>query len=170
MRLTLLRSPTWPDPDADRGPQHFTYAIYPHLGTWKQADTVHRGYELNDPLTATQVFAHTGSLPPTHSFAALEEKNVILTAVKKAEDADALIFRMYEVNGQATTVHLHVPTGATYAVEMNLMEKMEPAAAHLAVASDVVTVPIKPFEILTVSVSYPRNGQSQTASATNGSR
>ncbi len=128
LRLTLLRSPIWPDPDADRGVQHFSYAIYPHTGTWKQAETVHRGYEFNDPLTATQVFAHTGTLPPTHSFASVDEKNVILTAVKKAEDADALIFRMYEVNGTPTQVHLHVPRGATYAVETNLMEKPEQAA------------------------------------------
>ena len=26
LRLTLLRSPTWPDPDADRGHHHFSYA------------------------------------------------------------------------------------------------------------------------------------------------
>ncbi len=157
LRLTLLRSPTWPDPDADRGPQHFTYAIYPHAGTWKQADTVHRGYELNDPLTATQVFPHTGSLPPTHSFAAIDEKNVILTAVKKAEDTDALIFRMYETNGEATQVHLHIPTGATYAVETNLMEK--PEATHLPLASNTVTLSIKPYEILTVSVAYPHTAR-----------
>ena len=56
LRLTLLRSPTWPDPDADRGPQHFRYALYPHAGPWKQALTVRRGYEFNDPMSATQVF------------------------------------------------------------------------------------------------------------------
>ena len=73
LRLTLLRSPTWPDPDADQGPQHFTYEIYPHTGPWQTAQTVHRGYELNTPLTAQQVFPHTGSLPPTHSFASIDE-------------------------------------------------------------------------------------------------
>ena len=99
LRLTLLRSPTWPDPDADRGPQHFVYEIYPHTGSWKDAQTVRRGYELNNPLHAEQTFAHTGSLPPTHSFASVEAPNVTLTAMKKAEDADALIFRMYEFAG-----------------------------------------------------------------------
>ena len=169
LRLTLLRSPVWPDPEADRGTQQFTYAIYPHAGTWKQADTVHRGYELNDPLTATQVIAHTGSMPATHSFVAVDEKNVILSAVKKAEDTDALIFRMYESTGQGTDMHLHIPTGATYAVESNLMEKVE--TTHLPLANDTVTVPIKPYEILTVSVTYPHTGQPSvtpetTASAT----
>ncbi len=165
LRLTLLRSPTWPDPDADRGVQHFSYAIYPHAGTWKQADTVRRGYEFNDPLTATQVFAHTGSLPPTHSFAAVDEHNVILTAVKKAEDADALIFRMYESTGTPTAVHLHIPPGAAYAVETNLMEK--PELTHLPLTNDTVTIPITPYQILTVSVAYPHpeNGRESITEA-----
>ncbi|HEY4381746.1 MAG TPA: glycoside hydrolase family 38 C-terminal domain-containing protein, partial [Acidobacteriaceae bacterium] len=66
LRITLLRSPTWPDPDADQGTQHFVYELYPHTGSWKQAETVHRAYELNTPLTAMQVMPHTGTLPPTH--------------------------------------------------------------------------------------------------------
>jgi alpha-mannosidase len=153
LRITLLRSPTWPDPDADQGTQHFTYELYPHAGTWKQAETVHRAYELNNPLTATQVFPHTGTLPPTHSFASVENPNVTLTAIKKAEDSDALVFRMYEWAGTPTDVKLHVPPGATYAVESNLMEK--PEGPHLPFAADTITVPIKPYEILTVMVYYP---------------
>jgi alpha-mannosidase len=153
LRLTLLRAPTWPDPDTDQGWQSFTYAIYPHVGTWKDAQTVRRGYELNDPLKAEQVFAHTGTLPAVYSFASVENANVTLTAVKKAEDSDALVFRMYEWAGKTSEVKLHVPKGAQYAVESNLMEKVE--GGHLPLAGDVVTVPIKPYEILTVQVAYP---------------
>jgi alpha-mannosidase len=152
LRITLLRSPTWPDPIADQGPQHFTYAIYPHAGLWKTAQTVRRGYELNDPMVGQQVFAHTGSLPASHSFASVENPNVTLTAVKKAEDASALIFRMYEWGGEASTVKLHIPPGATYATTTNLMEK--PEGDHLSLTDSVVTVPIKPYEILTVEVNY----------------
>jgi alpha-mannosidase len=68
LRLTLLRSPTWPDPDADRGHHHFSYAFYPHAGDWKQALTVRTGYEYNYKLQAMQVESHTGSLPAQHSF------------------------------------------------------------------------------------------------------
>jgi alpha-mannosidase len=155
LRLTLLRSPTWPDPDADRGTQHFTYEIYPHTGTWQQAQTVHRGYELNTPLTAQQVFPHTGSLPPTHSFASIDEPNIILSAVKKAEDTNALIFRFYDSNGQGSTAHLHVPPGALYAIETNLMETPIPNAPHLAMTNDTITLPIHPWEIRTLQVVYP---------------
>jgi len=153
LRLTLLRSPTWPDENADQGEQKFTYAIYPHAGSWKDAQTVRRGYELNDPLKAEQVFAHTGTMPAEFSFASVENANVTLTAVKKAEDSDSLVFRMYEWAGKASEVKLHVPKGAQYAVESNLMEKVE--GGHLPLVGDVVTVPIKPYEILTVQVAYP---------------
>jgi alpha-mannosidase len=155
LRITLLRSPTWPDPDADRGHQHFVYSLYPHAGTWKQALTVRRGYELNDPLKAQQVFSHTGSLPAEHSWAAVENPNVTLTAIKKAEDSDALIFRMYEWAGTATEVKLHIPPGATSATETNMMEK--PEGATLNLTGDTITVPIKPYEILTLEATYPNN-------------
>jgi len=157
LRITLLRSPTWPDPDADRGRQRFRYAIYPHSGGWKQAQTVRRGYELNYPMAAEQVIAHTGGLPAEHSWGSVENANVTLTAVKKAEDADSLVFRMYEWAGTPSEVKLHVPAGASFAVESNLMEKTE--GDHLAMSGDVVTVPIKPYEILTVQVAYPGRGK-----------
>jgi alpha-mannosidase len=159
LRLTLLRSPTWPDPDADRGLQHFTYEIYPHMGTWQQAETVHRGYELNTPLTAQQVFPHTGSLPPTHSFASVDEPNIILSAVKKAEDSDALIFRVYDATGKGGPMHLQVPPGATGAAEVNLMEAPVAGAPALAIEKDTITLPMKPWEIRTIAVQYPGTGK-----------
>ena len=102
-----------------------------------------------------QVFSHTGSLPSTHSFASVENPNVILTAIKKAEDTNALIFRMYESTGQATDAKLHIPSGATYAIETNLMETPIPNAEHLPVTGDAITLPIKPWEIRTIEVVYP---------------
>ncbi len=152
LRLTLLRSPASPDPDADRGEQHFRYALYPHAGTWKQAQTMHRGYEFNYPITAMQVASHEGALPKEHSFISVENPNVVLTAVKKAEDSNALIIRMYEWAGQTGDVKLHLPAGATTATVTNLMEKSEGTA--LTVSGDTLTAPIKPFQILTLQVNY----------------
>ena len=64
LRLSLLRSPMWPDPEADRGHHHFTYALYPHGGDWKQALTVRHGYEYNYPLLAMQAWQRTARCPP----------------------------------------------------------------------------------------------------------
>ena len=154
LRLTLLRSPKWPDPEADMGHQHFHYALYPHAGTWQQAMTVRHGWEYNYPLTAVVTTAHPGSLPASHSFASVSPENVVLTAVKKAEDTNSLIFRVYEWAGKGSTVEFHVPAGATAATVTNLQETPEGAA--LTVTSDTVKAPIKPFEILTIRVDYPQ--------------
>ena len=53
--MSLLRSPVWPDPHADEGVHEFTYSLYAHGGTWKDALSVRRGYELNYPLLARQM-------------------------------------------------------------------------------------------------------------------
>jgi alpha-mannosidase len=50
LRLTLLRGTEFPDSEADKGIHEFTYALYPHAGSWEEAQTVRRGYELNQPL------------------------------------------------------------------------------------------------------------------------
>nr|WP_252263570.1 glycoside hydrolase family 38 C-terminal domain-containing protein [Paracidobacterium acidisoli] len=153
LRLTLLRSPIWPDPNADRGHQHFNYALYPHAGDWKQALTVRHGYEFNYRLKAIQVEAHTGEMGTEHSFVSVTPDDVVLTAMKKAEDSDGLEFHMYEWAGRAGNVALHVPPGATSATETNLMENPEGSA--LPVTGNVVTLPIHPYEILAVRVDYP---------------
>ena len=161
MRLTLLRSPVWPDPNADRGHQHFVYVLYPHAGDWKQAMTVRHGYNDNYPLQATQVEAHAGAMPAEHSFLSVAPDHVVLTAMKKAEDSHALIFHAYEWAGKSGSIDLHVPPGATGAVETNLLEK--PQGEPLRVSGDRVTVPVQPYEIVAVRVDYPEK-QAPTAS------
>jgi alpha-mannosidase len=156
LRLTLLRSPKWPDAEADMGHHHFHYALYPHAGTWKDALTVRHGYEYNYPLTAVVTTAHAGTLPASHSFASVAPENVVLTAVKKAEDAKGLIFRVYEWAGKETTAEFHLPAGATGATVTNLMET--PEGKPLTVSGDVVKAPIHPYEILTIRVDYPNGG------------
>jgi alpha-mannosidase len=159
LRLTLLRSPTWPDPEADQGHHHFHYALYPHAGTWKDALTVRHGWEYDYPLTAVVTTAHAGTLPAEHSFASVAPDNVVLTAVKKAEDENGLIFRVYEWAGKSATAEFFVPPGASGATVTDLMET--PEGSPLTVEGDVVKVPIHPYEILTIRVDYPGGGPKQ---------
>jgi alpha-mannosidase len=153
LRLTLLRSPVWPDPNADRGHHHFSFALYPHAGDWKQAMTVRHGFDFNYKLHAMQVEAHTGSLPAQHSFVGVTPDDLVLTAMKKAEDSHALVFHFYEWAGKGGSAQLRVPPGATGAVETNLMEK--PEGDPLPLEGDHVTVHFRPYEIVAVRVDYP---------------
>ncbi len=65
LRLTLLRSPKWPDAEADMGHHHFHYALYPHAGTWKDALTVRHGYEYNYPLPRSSPRRIPALCPPS---------------------------------------------------------------------------------------------------------
>jgi alpha-mannosidase len=159
LRLSLLRSPTWPDPEADRGHHQFSYSLYPHSGDWKQALTVRRGYEFNYTLSAFQVEPHEGSLPAEHSFVGVTEDNVVLTALKKTEDGDALLLRFYESAGKNADVHITLPEGTTAASLTDLMEK--PTGETLSVANHQITVPVHPYEIVSVRVEYAERQPSQ---------
>ena len=152
LRLTLLRSPVWPDPDADRGDQRFSYELYPHAGAWKTTATVQRGWEFNDGLQAMQVNEHEGSLPAEHSFAGVDGNHVVLTALKKADDGHGLIARFYEWAGEGGDVTLRVPDGVKSAEVVNLME--QPASQPLTVNGNQVRVPVTPYMIQTVRLTY----------------
>lgn len=149
LRLSLLRSPEWPDPHADEGHHEFTYSVYPHAGTWRDALTVREGYNLNYPLLTLQAQKHTGSLSATHSFVQTEQQNVVITALKKAEDSEDLVLRFYEWAGKSGDIRLQLSVLVQSAQDVSLMEK---PAGSLAVQGEVVIVPTKPYEIRTVQV------------------
>jgi alpha-mannosidase len=156
LRLSLLRSPEWPDPHADEGQHEFTYSLYPHGGNWRDALTVRRGYELNYAELAIQADKHEGALAAEHSFIQVQAENVILTAVKKAEDDGALIVRFYEWAGKETDVKLHLPLQAQSAWDTDLMER---PTADLPVQGDGVMVHTKPYEIKTVRIRLMNPGK-----------
>lgn len=151
LRLSLLRSPEWPDPHADEGHHEFTYSLYPHAGGWREALTVRQGYELNYKLLAMQTEKHEGKLTPEQGFIEVRAENVVLTAVKKAEDDDSLIFRFYEWAGKETDVKIELPPGAESAQDADLMER---AIGGLPLQKGVLSVHTKPYEIKTVSVRF----------------
>ncbi len=125
LRITLLRSSTWPDPNADKNYHSFTYCIYPHRGNWQEADTVKRAYELNNPLTAKQVSHHTsGQLPPENSFLDLGSDNLVLMAFKpKEDDPSQYILRCYESRGEAAQMKLKTPLDLKIIGRVNCLEE-----------------------------------------------
>ncbi len=149
MRLTLLKCATYPNVDADRRVHHFTYSIVPHTGDYREAGIVEMAYELNNPMTAMEVPAQTGTLPETYSYVAVSAPNMILETVKKAEDSDATILRMYEAWNKRTDVK--VTLGFT-PKRVTLVDLMENELSAVAVDGSSFTLTVKPFEIVTVKV------------------
>jgi len=126
IRLSLLRSPKWPDPAADRGKHTIHYALYPHQGRWNESQLVHRGYEYNYPLLAVTTNVHKGSLAEAHSFVRLEPANLVLTTIKKAEDGNDWIVQWYDAMGSDSKAVLTLPAPVRKAVRSNFLEEDGP--------------------------------------------
>jgi alpha-mannosidase len=160
MRLTLLRGPIQPDPEADLGQHRFTYSLYPHRGDWRTAETVRRAYELNVPVqiaktpsASTTQSAHT--LPSTYSFVEPSVSSLIIETVKKAEDDDGLIIRLYESQGTRGKASLAFASPLKSAVEVNLMEVEtdETKESNVVVNGAQVGIDYRPYEIKTLKVT-----------------
>lgn len=90
----------------------YEYAIYPHRGDWEEAQVYVEARRLNAPVMAYQVSGETErSLPPEQGFLKVSDRNLQVSAFKKAEDRDSLILRVYNPTGQLVRakVEINVP-------------------------------------------------------------
>jgi alpha-mannosidase len=164
--LNLLRSVPYPGPYliqdvnaaavewhhayTDQADHVFTYALYPHAGNHIEGGVIRAGYELNVPLRITAVEGAGGDGPISASFLEVDAPNVIVEAVKKAEDGNDIIVRLYEAEHKAAHARLHFGLRIRAASEVNLMEE---EAKPLTIRSDGVTLEFRPFEIKTVRIT-----------------
>jgi len=151
LRLSLLRSPKWPDPLADRGKHAMAYALVPHAGPFVAADTLRRAREYNAPLLAIAAARQKGSRPARHGFVALGPENLLLTAVKKAEDGEAWIFRWHDAAGVDSVAELTLPRAPQRAVRSNFLEE---DGEPLPVSGDTLRIPTGHDAIVTVKVTF----------------
>lgn len=149
IRPSLLRCATNPNSVQDRENHHFTYSIYPHSGHVSDSKVVEQGYSLNYPLYCINQQPHGGALCAEYSLASVDSPNVIIETIKKAEDSDALIIRMYETWNRKTDCTLSLGSPVKAASECNLMEEKDEAVDF---DSKSVRLKFKPFEIKTIKV------------------
>ncbi|ACB50553.1 putative alpha-mannosidase [Crocosphaera subtropica ATCC 51142] len=127
LRLTLLKSPRWPDPTCDIGHHEFTYAIYPHQGSWQEAKTVQKARELNIPLQVmipNHKINNQGTLPPIFSGLTIQPDNLIVSALKPAEDGSyKYILRCYECEGKPANIEMASDLDLTLGQAVNLLEE-----------------------------------------------
>ncbi|RME59874.1 MAG: alpha-mannosidase, partial [Caldilineae bacterium] len=150
IRISLLRSPTMPDPEADQGEHRFAYSLLPHAGSWG-ADTVAGAYALNDPLI---VFAPTDGQSEVASqlgpFLSVDRENVVIETVKRAEDGEGVIVRLYECQRRRGPVTLRAGFPVRAAWRTNLLEENQEA---LLVDDAGVHFHIRPYQILTLRLA-----------------
>lgn len=149
--LNLLRSPSYPDPQADRTQHEFTYALYPHAGNHIVGNVMHAGYDLNVPLRSISGTPLQNHHPSSLSFAHIAADNVIIETIKKAEKSDDIILRLYEASGATTRTTLTLDREIKAIWTTNLLEESEKVLAH---QQKSVELTLSPFEILTLRVQF----------------
>lgn len=144
--LTLLRAPMDPYPNIDKGVHHFTYSIYPHQETWKEAKTVDLAYDLNVPLMVERVKANTTVSDPWLISGVC---NVVIDSVKQAEDGEGLIVRLYEDQNKSTVAPLKFKASVK---SLSLCDLLENEIKALDVVDDQIQLKFKPYEIHTIKL------------------
>ncbi|MCB2211705.1 alpha-mannosidase 2c1 [bacterium] len=143
--LNLLRSPSYPDPDADRGQHEFTYSLYPHEGDLVRSDVIERAACLNQPLLVWPgMKVEPQELPFT-----LSGKGLSLSTIKRGEDGDAWIVRIVETRGRLSNGTLRCDLPGASLVECDLIER--PIGNE---AESTIEFKMGPFEIRTFAVRF----------------
>jgi len=128
----------------------FTYSLYPHPGDHIEGGVIRAGYELNVPLRIIPTEAHPGDRPSSASFLQIGAANIVVESVKRAEDDDRIIVRLYEAEHRGTRTQVCFGFPIASAAEVDLMEENP---SPLQVSGGSVEIEFHPFEIKTLSVS-----------------
>jgi alpha-mannosidase len=153
VRLTLVRGSTFPDPQADLGEHRLRYALFVHDGIADLAQVQRAAEAFNNPIAVigagAPVQTRTGDLGH-FSFASVDQANVTLETVKKAETSDALVLRVFEHANRRATATIAFGAAVKSVRSVNLMEEGE--TLPLTVTDNTVTLSLRPFEIATLLI------------------
>jgi len=142
--LNLLRSTTYPDPDADQGEQRFTYSLLPHLGNLAESEVLKEAAILNSPLELFGGFQMDNDL----NVFDFEGDGILIESIKKAEEENCLIYRMAERMGRRSTASLHFSEPKTW-LECDLLEWETYTTEQ---TETLIKLAFKPFEIITLMI------------------
>lgn len=147
--ITLLKSGIFPNPDADKELHQFTYSLYPHTGDFREGKVIQSAYQLNVPcILSKPQWIEIGKEDFT-AFGELTE-HVIVESIKKAEDLEAVIVRLYEAYGKRGKVVLNL--NQLSAKGAWLCSMLEDKEIELAIKENKTIFEIKPYEIITVCI------------------
>jgi len=106
------------------GDHFFRFSLTSHALGWQKGQ--HQGIEANTPLV-TVVDPRRDPrayLPTAGSFLSVDADNLVLSTMKKSEDDNSVIIRMYDSEGRTTSTQLLFLTPVQKAEETNLLEEV----------------------------------------------
>ncbi|MFD3920846.1 alpha-mannosidase [Streptomyces sp. NPDC058595] len=141
-RLSLLRAPLFPDPEADQGEHRFRYGLV--LGA-DIGDAVREGYGFN---LAERTVTGTSAVDP---LVEADHGGVVIEAVKLADDGSGdVIVRLYESLGSRVRTTLRTGFPLATATMTDLLERPLADEPELTITTDGVTFALRPFQIVTL--------------------
>jgi len=105
------------------GDHYYSFSFYSHNGNWENGYRL--GTQSNQPLKAVvsnQVSAK-GNMPETMSFISVENKNLLLSTVKKCDDDDNVIVRCYDIEGKESEAKITLSEPFRKAELTNIIEE-----------------------------------------------
>jgi alpha-mannosidase len=146
MRITLLRSPTMPDSNADQGFHSFAYRLLPHNGVLEM-ETISQAYALNDPLIVHRSDKSSTNCTDIAPFVRVDHESVIVETIKQAQDGNGVIVRLYEANRCRGPVEL---TAGFDLKSCHITDLLENNLQELETDANKVWFNINPFKIITL--------------------
>jgi alpha-mannosidase len=165
LRLTLIYTPglgkgngkDYSDQTTqDWGHHEFVYGLASHAGDWRAAGTDWQGYRLNDPLLAFESTKHPGALGRSFSFLHVNNNDIRVMAVKKAEKSDEVIVRMVEMRGKPepnVRVSFAAPVTAAREVNGQEMPRGEATVTERELATSLGPYEIRSFAVKLAATS-----------------
>lgn len=137
LSLTLLRSVGWigreyfvtavykiPTPEAQcLGTHEFRYALLPHSGNWQTSKSWQAAHSFNAPLEAVESDLHQGELPKSLSFVSIQPSELVVSAIKKAEEGEAIVVRLYNVSSKGVRGKLRYFKSLRRVERVNFLEE-----------------------------------------------
>jgi alpha-mannosidase len=149
IRLTLLRSPSYPDPSADQGQHKFIYSLFPHGDYWR-TETIQAAYELNYPLisyrSSGREDGHRNSILVEEALIRVNQPNVIVETIKQAEDENGIIVRLFESQRKRCEFELTAGFKLDQAWRVSILEE---ELEKISINKNKISSNISPYQILT---------------------
>ncbi|KAF9960191.1 Glycoside hydrolase, 38 vacuolar alpha mannosidase [Mortierella alpina] len=153
MRLSLLRSPKAPDANCDIGHHEFSFAVYPHKGTFHESNVVRESYQFNVPVIVRPVAQGAfAAQKPVSPFEIEGARNVVLDTIKRAEDSDDIIVRLHEAYGGRAMFKLKTELNIQSIRRCNILEDDGAAVEFNKEHRTSGWLVMRAFEILTLKL------------------
>lgn len=157
---TLVREggagPATRSPDAQcLGMNVAEYAIIPHSGDWLSAKSYMNAHEYLAPIYGSVTDRHSGVLPYSGGMLDMsEDHTLMLSAIKRSEDGNAMILRFWNVAKSDTEAVLTFKDKPISVQRVNLKEKALNTEPYPLLPDGSFTLKAGPAEMVTIAVNF----------------